>query len=365
LVREESLRQIMALPNPASGLRKIRFPLLYVALMVAFMMNYLKCDLDEEVGNIEPVDANKLMARFHGKTALVVGGTRGIGRGIAVALAKAGASVEVVGRSAETATKVASFLRKVAPRPAKQVFGAHAADLSTVAGCMNFTKELKEDSFIFDYVIFTVGSWPDRVDPLTIDGVDKVIALDLIARFVVLKEVVPMLAEDARVLSVLASTNRMPFPAEDTIKDLVTGNRPSYWTLQMMFAVGLSGDAFLEQAGIHYPAVKFIGTFPGLVPTNLLLTSNTFPVLFSTWAKATVQWLSKTPLPIFASEEECGETHLHIMSSPNADIRPTTYFNYLLEGRKANELSYDPDFGKWLWSFLETKANEKYSDTPS
>lgn len=341
-------------------LKRLRFPLLYAALALAGLMEFIKCPLDEVVGNIEPGDATILTNRMRGKSALVVGGTRGIGRGIAISLARAGANVEIVGRSAEGGSKVVRFMRAAALRPSVQVMGSHAADLSTVAGCINFVQQLKDDSFEFDYVLMTIGQFPDRIEPNTQDGIDKVVATDLLARFVLVRELQPLLKKGARVLSVLASTQRASvggWPKEQDVKDVISGNRPSYWTHQMMISTALSADAFLEQAASRYPAVKFIGTHPGIVATNLFVTSNAFPAWVSGFITATVGWLSRTPLQTFVTEEQSGETQVQILTSPNVEKRGATYFNYFLEGRRINDLSYDSDFQEWVWSFLETTAN--------
>jgi NAD(P)-dependent dehydrogenase (short-subunit alcohol dehydrogenase family) len=86
------------------------------------------------------------------------------GRAIADTLSAAGAQVVVVGRSA-------------APPGV-------AADLSTVGGCLALVAELRACGFQFGLVVLTVGVWPDVSEPRTDDGVDKVVALDLLARHV-------------------------------------------------------------------------------------------------------------------------------------------------------------------------------------
>ena len=52
------------------------------------------------------------MSELVGQTALVVGGTRGIGRAVALSLADAGAQVGIHGRSSEAAASVAKELQE-------------------------------------------------------------------------------------------------------------------------------------------------------------------------------------------------------------------------------------------------------------
>ena len=52
---------------------------------------------------------------FAGKRALVVGGTAGIGHGIALRLAKAGCAVTIVGRSEERGNAIIDEMTKVSP----------------------------------------------------------------------------------------------------------------------------------------------------------------------------------------------------------------------------------------------------------
>ena len=113
---------------------------------------------------------------LRGRRALVVGGTRGIGRGIALALAANAASVTIVGRGPGDAVVRAMAARAEATAATSNppAFRSHAFDLSTVGGCSALVANLARtegDDGGYDYVFFTVGVWPNFSDPFTTDGV--------------------------------------------------------------------------------------------------------------------------------------------------------------------------------------------------
>lgn len=136
------------------------------------------CPLDHVVGVAPPLTGGGSAdgGLLRGRRALVVGGTRGIGRGIALALAANAASVTIVGRSPGDAVVRAMVARAEAADATSNppAFRSHAFDLSTVGGCSALVANLARtegDNGGYDYVFFTVGVWPNFSDPFTTDGV--------------------------------------------------------------------------------------------------------------------------------------------------------------------------------------------------
>lgn len=132
------------------------------------VLRLASCPLDPVSGNAHPLPAAAAQS-LRGKRALVIGGTRGIGRGIALTLASHGASVSIVGRSRGGAV-VDSMRERAADTtadsadallPAATVFHAHSFDLATVAGCVALGRALQAErrsgGVAFDYV--RMNSW--------------------------------------------------------------------------------------------------------------------------------------------------------------------------------------------------------------
>lgn len=129
----------------------------------------------------------------------------------------------------------------------------------------------------------------------------------------------------------------------------MTGEKDSYMTPQMIATVGLAMDSWLQGAAVRHPGISFIGTFPGIVGTDLVRTSKTFPSCL----RPVLQFGQKL---IALSPEECGMLHVQILASPNASRRQVAYFNVMrLEGRLTHPLAYDESFREWVWSFLDDK----------
>eukprot|EP00634_Sargassococcus_sp_CCMP2135_P015604 CAMPEP_0198671512 /NCGR_PEP_ID=MMETSP1467-20131203/86464_1 /TAXON_ID=1462469 /ORGANISM="unid. sp., Strain CCMP2135" /LENGTH=348 /DNA_ID=CAMNT_0044408313 /DNA_START=90 /DNA_END=1133 /DNA_ORIENTATION=- len=274
----------------------------------------------------------ELEVSYRGKTALCVGGTRGIGRGIAEALRHVGARPSVVGRTGTTNGTTFAF------------------DLSSVRGCHRLGDALKADGTRYDAVFFTVGAWPDSRKPRTADGVERVVALDLLARHVVLTRLVhdKLLKDDAVVVNVLASAQNFPGLSAVVVKrrlvDSVKKDVPPPGLVSSLGTVAVAADAYLQAAARRFPRVTFVGTHPGLVATDL--PSSYFPPWFLPVFHALI-----TP---FADDAlDVGFLHLALAASSRRFFAGNvSYWNHLLEARPTHPLAYDQDLSEFVWKFL-------------
>ncbi len=127
---------------------------------------------------------------LRGRTALVTGGSRGIGAAISRALAKAGAAVAVNYRErADGAKKLAEDLRKT---------GAHAitvqADVSQADAVAKMVDAVKSELGTIDILINNAGIAITRgIDDLSEADFDKTIATNLKSVFLCTRAVLPMM----------------------------------------------------------------------------------------------------------------------------------------------------------------------------
>ena len=138
-----------------------------------------------------------------GKTALVTGGSRGIGRMIAGGYVEAGAKVYVSSRKAETCEEVATELSKIGDCVALP------ADLSTEAGCRQLADELSGLEQRLDILVNNAGNtWGAPLEEFDDAAWDRVLSLNVKGVFHTTKFVLPLLRaagtqeEPARVINV-------------------------------------------------------------------------------------------------------------------------------------------------------------------
>jgi 3-oxoacyl-[acyl-carrier protein] reductase len=106
-----------------------------------------------------------------GRSVVVTGGSRGIGKGIARVFARAGASVLVVGRNLAVASEAASLL---ADETGASV-SAFATDIATPDGCRAMAETAVERHGGIDVLCANAGIFPDRkLADLTEADVDEV-----------------------------------------------------------------------------------------------------------------------------------------------------------------------------------------------
>jgi NAD(P)-dependent dehydrogenase (short-subunit alcohol dehydrogenase family) len=128
-----------------------------------------------------------------GKTALITGGSRGIGLMMARGLVEAGARVYISSRKADVCERVAAELSE---------FGecfALPADCGTEQGCNGLAAELAEREKELNILVNNAGAnWGAPMEDFPDSGWDKVLALNVKAVFQLTRALVPQLEAAAR-----------------------------------------------------------------------------------------------------------------------------------------------------------------------
>jgi NAD(P)-dependent dehydrogenase (short-subunit alcohol dehydrogenase family) len=192
------------------------------------------------------------MSPLNGKTALVTGASRGIGRATALALAKAGAHVLVhYSRGAKEADAVVAEIREAGGRAE-----AVAADLAAPDGANKLaeqTRRIVGDRL--DIIVANAGvSKSATIEETTVADFDNLFAVNVRAPFFLVQQLLPIMAEGSSVIltsSLAARAFVGTIPAYAATKGAVD-------TLVKHFA------AALGPRGIRVNAVA-----PGVVATDM------------------------------------------------------------------------------------------------
>lgn len=140
------------------------------------------------------------MTNPSGKTALVTGASRGIGRASALALAKAGAQVLVhYGRGADEAAAVVKQIHDVGGRA-----DAIGADLSAPDGSHRLAKEVRTIvGDRLDILVANAGaSKAAAIEDYTVEDFDRLFAVNVRAPFFLVQQLLPILHEGTSVILV-------------------------------------------------------------------------------------------------------------------------------------------------------------------
>ncbi|MES2817811.1 MAG: SDR family oxidoreductase [Pseudomonadota bacterium] len=140
---------------------------------------------------------------LQGRTALVTGGTRGIGRMIAQGLLEAGARVFICARDAEACAQTAAEL---------SAFGqcrGLAADLASEEGIQALATQLAGEIGQLDILVNNAGTtWGAPLESYPVKGWEKVMHLNVTAVFGCIQQLLPLLrkagtaASPARVINI-------------------------------------------------------------------------------------------------------------------------------------------------------------------
>jgi 3-oxoacyl-[acyl-carrier protein] reductase len=194
-----------------------------------------------------------IMPTLTGKTALVTGASRGIGRASALALAAAGAQVLVhYGRGAKEADDVVAEIRDTGGRA-----DAIATDLAAADGASKLARQTR--SIVGDRLDILVANAAvlkaATIEETTVEDFDKLFAVNVRAPFFLVQQLLPIMSKGSSVIFFSSLAARV-----------VVGTEPAYAatkgaidTLVKHFA------STLGARGIRVNAVA-----PGVVETDML-----------------------------------------------------------------------------------------------
>jgi NAD(P)-dependent dehydrogenase (short-subunit alcohol dehydrogenase family) len=199
------------------------------------------------------------MATLQGKTALVTGASRGIGRATASALAEAGAHVLVhYGRSVKEAEFLAAEIQARGGRA-----DAIAADLGTPDGAARLAKQVRSivgdrlDVLVLNAGITKAATIADH----TMDDFDKLFATNVRGPFFLVQQLLPVLGEGSSIAVISSLGARMVVGKPGLENPSILAYASTKGALETLVK---NWAAILGPSGIRVNAVA-----PGVIDTDL------------------------------------------------------------------------------------------------
>ncbi len=190
--------------------------------------------------------------QLEGKTALVTGGSEGIGKGITLALAKEGVDVAICARRKDVLEKTAADIAKQTNRKIVAI----PADLRKDADAKNFIEQAHDALGRIDIMINNAGSAAGGViEHLTEDDWDKGLQLKFMGYVRCLRYALPIMVKQGggRVVNLIGND----------------GVKPSYWEICPGAANAAGQNLTLSLAGQYGKnGISFCAVNPGPVRTE-------------------------------------------------------------------------------------------------
>lgn len=251
--------------------------------------------------SLAAIRASNASVSLAGKNAIVVGGTSGIGKGIALRLAQANASVTIIGRNEEAGNEIVSQMKELSSHAANPpVFKFMKCDAMLLSNVKSCAEELAKAGNPIDTLVLTQGIASVNGHTPTSEGIEQKLAIHYYGRIAFAKCLIPQLeaAEKPQVVSVLSAGIHAPYAGYAEDPDL----EKNFSIKNAADAAGFYNDIGLDMLSKEHSKVTFIHTAPGAVKTNWGLD---FP------------WYLRLPLrglqAFFRTTEDCAEYHMFAM----------------------------------------------------
>ena len=271
-----------------------------------------------------------------GKVVLITGGTSGIGKAAATALAGMGATVVITGRNEERGKRALQEIREESGNDGVELI---LADLTVQDEVRRLAEELRERHNQLEVLVNNAGLvLSERTE--TPDGIETQLAINHLAPFLLTNLLLDLLKESApsRIVTVSSDAHRW---ARIDLDDLQSRKR--YRGMQVYGKTKLANIMFtyelaerLEGTGVTANCMH-----PGGVNTN-----------FGNNQGGPMNLLFRLFKPFMRSSEQGADTLIYLASSPEVEGMTGKY----LADRKvkaASDAAYDETTRKRLWEASE------------
>jgi len=270
-----------------------------------------------------------------GKTVLITGGTSGIGKATATALAAMGARVVVTGRNEERGERAVEEIRRESGGEVSLML----ADLAVQADVRRLAEEFQERHDRLDVLVNNAGVvQSERTE--TPDGIETTLAVNHLAPFLLTNLLLDLLKKSApsRVITVASEAERW---AKMDLDDLQS--RRKYRGMQVYGMTKLANIMFTFELAerLRGTGVAANCIHPGAVNTR-----------FGTNNRGIMTLLFRAFKPFMRSPEQGADTVIYLASSPDVEGMTGKY----LSDRKlitASDMAYDEDLREKLWEISE------------
>lgn len=271
-----------------------------------------------------------------GKTAVIAGGSQGIGAGVAIRFAQAGANIIIVGRSKERLERVISDASKVA-KSTGQKLDYVSTDLSLVSGVKSAAKELENKSNgKVDYLVQTQGGTPNGLQEATSEGIESHFAVQVLSRFLLAYLLASSGVLRDTGISIMAHGGKETSFDFETIGvvDKVSGRFSLMG--QQIRSDAIITDTYTKSLQSKLPQLNFFHVSPGLVQTDVmvnqgvpfpmpeLMTYIVFPIAARTIGNSVASY-ADIPVFLAANEERKGmvEKDGYFLDNKNKRVTPS------------------------------------------
>ena len=233
----------------------------WLASAITLLTLFAAANIHDAHMSLAAVRARHAAIDLAGRVAVVVGGTSGIGAGIATRLAAGDASVVLVGRSKERADEVLAQMRAVSKTAVHSFVACDASLLSSIPGVVT---EFQKQHGHLDYLVLTQGIATVQGRTETREGLDVKMSLHYYSRVAFAEKFAPLMKPGSRVLTVLSAGVHSPYAGFATEPELKT----SYSLSNAANSAGFYNDIAVQALAAEHPGIAYVHAAPGVVNTN-------------------------------------------------------------------------------------------------